>query len=38
VLERVVEQSKKAYLTPLMDAARFAKVDWKVVPKADTQS
>jgi predicted transcriptional regulator len=38
VLESAFEQAKKTYLAPMMDAARFAKVDWKLVPKADTQS
>ena len=38
VLESAVAQAKKTYLAPLMDAVRFAKVDWKLVPKADTPS
>jgi NAD(P)-dependent dehydrogenase (short-subunit alcohol dehydrogenase family) len=38
VLESSLERAKKTYLAPLVDAARFAKVDWKLVSKADMPS
>ena len=37
-LESAREQAMKTFLAPLADAARFANVEWKVVPKAGTPS
>jgi hypothetical protein len=34
VLDAAVEQAKKTYLASLMDASRFAAVDWKVGAKS----
>jgi NAD(P)-dependent dehydrogenase (short-subunit alcohol dehydrogenase family) len=38
VLDRAVEEAKQTYLAPIADAGKFLKVDWKLVPKADTSS
>ena len=38
VLDSAVDEARKTYLAPMMDAARFAKVDWKLVAKAHTPS
>jgi hypothetical protein len=37
VLDKASEEAKTTFLAPMMDAARFAKVDWKLVPKATTE-
>jgi hypothetical protein len=34
VLEAAIEQARKTYLAPLVDAARFAAVEWTVMAKA----
>jgi hypothetical protein len=33
VLDAAVEEARKSYLAPMIEASRFAKVDWKLVPK-----
>jgi hypothetical protein len=38
VLEAAIEQAKKTYLAPLVDAGRFAKVDWKLASKTEGPS
>jgi hypothetical protein len=38
VLEAAFEQAKKTYLAPLVDAGRFAKVDWKLASKTEGPS
>jgi len=38
VLEAAFEQAKKTYLAPLVDAGRFAKVDWKLASKTEDPS
>ena len=35
VLEAAFEQAKKTYLAPLVEAGRFAKVDWKLASKTE---
>ena len=35
VLDAAVEEAKKTYLAPLVEAGRFAKVDWKLAAKTD---
>jgi NAD(P)-dependent dehydrogenase (short-subunit alcohol dehydrogenase family) len=35
VLDAAVEQAKKTFLKPSIDAARFTRVDWKVTPKLE---
>jgi NAD(P)-dependent dehydrogenase (short-subunit alcohol dehydrogenase family) len=35
VLAAAFEQAKKTYLAPMIDAGRFAKVDWKLASKTD---
>jgi len=37
-LDAAVEQAKKTYLAPMMNASSFTKVDWKVVPKTEPES
>jgi hypothetical protein len=36
--EAAAEHAKKTYLAPLVDAGRFAKVDWKLVSKMEAPS
>ena len=38
VLDAAVEQAKKTYLAPLVEAGRFAKVDWKLAAKTEEAS
>ena len=38
VLEAAFEQAKKTYLAPLVEAGRFAKVDWKLAAKTEEVS
>jgi NAD(P)-dependent dehydrogenase (short-subunit alcohol dehydrogenase family) len=38
VLDAAVEQAKKTYLAPLVEAGRFAKVDWKLASKTEESS
>jgi hypothetical protein len=38
VLEAAFEQAKKTYLAPLVEAGRFAKVDWKLASKTEEAS
>ena len=38
VLEAAFEQAKKTYLAPLVEAGRFAKVDWKLAAKTEEAS
>lgn len=38
VLEAAVEEAKKTYLASMMDAARFAKVDWNLTSKTEEAS
>jgi NAD(P)-dependent dehydrogenase (short-subunit alcohol dehydrogenase family) len=35
VLDAAFEQAKETYLAPLVEAGRFAKVDWKLAPKTE---
>jgi NAD(P)-dependent dehydrogenase (short-subunit alcohol dehydrogenase family) len=36
VLDAAVEQAKKTFLTPSIDASRFTKVDWQLISKSDS--
>ena len=36
LLERAVEQAKKTYLAPMIEASRFMNVDWQLTPKTET--
>jgi hypothetical protein len=38
ILAAAVEQAKRTYLAPLMEATRFAQVDWKLVSKTEHPS
>jgi NAD(P)-dependent dehydrogenase (short-subunit alcohol dehydrogenase family) len=38
VLDAALEEAKKTHLAPLMEAARFASVDWKQAPKGKRPS
>jgi hypothetical protein len=35
VLEAAFERAKETYLAPLVEAGRFAKVDWKLALKTE---
>jgi NAD(P)-dependent dehydrogenase (short-subunit alcohol dehydrogenase family) len=37
VLDKASEEAKETFLAPMTEAARFAKVDWKLVPKGTTE-
>jgi NAD(P)-dependent dehydrogenase (short-subunit alcohol dehydrogenase family) len=36
VLDAAVEQAKKTFLAPSIDASRFTKVDWRLISKSDS--
>jgi NAD(P)-dependent dehydrogenase (short-subunit alcohol dehydrogenase family) len=36
VLDAAVEQAKKTFLAPSIDASRFTKVDWQLISKSDS--
>jgi NAD(P)-dependent dehydrogenase (short-subunit alcohol dehydrogenase family) len=38
VVDAAFEEAKRTYLAPLMEAARFANVDWKLTPKTEHAS
>ena len=38
VLDAAIEQAKKTFLAPMIDASRFAQVDWKLAPKVEMPS
>lgn len=38
VFDAALEQARKTYLAPMMDAGRFAKVDWTLASKTDAPS
>jgi hypothetical protein len=38
VLDAAVEEAKRTVLAPMMEAARFASVDWKMTPKTEHPS
>jgi hypothetical protein len=38
ILDAAFEQAKTAHLAPLIEAAQFASVDWKMTPKGEPPS
>jgi NAD(P)-dependent dehydrogenase (short-subunit alcohol dehydrogenase family) len=38
VVDAAFEEAKRTYLAPMMEAARFANVDWKLTPKTEHAS
>ena len=38
VFDAAIEQAKKTFLAPSIDAGRFANVDWKLAPKMEVGS
>jgi hypothetical protein len=36
VLDAAVEQAKKTFLAPSIDASRFTKADWQLISKSDS--
>jgi hypothetical protein len=35
VFDAALEQAKRTFLAPSIDAARFTRVDWKLIPKME---
>ena len=38
VVDAAFEEAKRTYLAPMMEAARFANVDWQLTPKTEHAS
>ena len=38
LFDAAVEQARKTFLAPMLDAGRFTNVDWKLAPKVETPS
>jgi hypothetical protein len=38
VFDAAIEQAKKTFLAPVVDAGRFVQVDWKLASKPETPS